>query len=196
MTTYEEIKKDYTYVALLDTEASKTIKEFQRKFDKVFGTSGNVCRWPPHTTISISNLLSSKDLEDVKSDCNCIAKLQKTFDIKFEKMSITKEVAQKSTTYYITLKIKKNRYLEALSQKVMKVAQKHEVPYDKFTEYKFHVTLGKYAASKLNEKELQKIIGNKNTIPKATISSFSIFYATINNPKLKSAIEVERFNFK
>jgi 2'-5' RNA ligase len=190
-----QIKKDYAYVALLDPKTSQVIKEIQSRLKKVCGNSEYEGQWPPHTTISFGNLLSSNELVEVKKNFNNIAQSHKPFNIYFEKISIIKKVVQKNKYYYITFKIKKNKYLDALSREVMKVAQKHDIPFDKFTKYRFHVTIGKYAVSDLSKRKLLEIIGNKNTIQKAMISSFSIFYSTFNNPRPKNATEVDRFDF-
>ncbi len=188
------MKNDYTYIVLLDKDSAEVVRNIQKKLTESFGPSEYIDQWLPHSTISFSNLLSEDELEEFKNECTKIASDHHTFKIRFEKVSLIKKEIRGNVFYSLRLNIEKNDALESLSNDMVELARKYEVPLDKFTADHGYVALARYT-EELDEEKIKSIIGHIENLPQPTISSFSIFYSMLNDPKPDKAKEIATFNF-
>ncbi len=97
--------------------------------------------------------------------------------------------------YSLRLTIKENTVLDLLSKDVTDLARKYEVEFDKFTADHFYVALARYE-TELDEEKVKSVIGSLEDLPQPTISSFSIFYSLLNDPKPDKAKEIATFNLQ
>lgn len=188
------MKKDFTYISLLDEAATQAILEIQKGLDDVFGHSDYADQWPPHTTISFGNQLDENEIKAVEEACEEIAKSTTSFHVNFEEAAIVAREIQGEKFFSLRLKISKNEELEKLTEKVISLAKKFEVPFDVFTGNGYHVTLGRYSIPNLDQEKLSEII-TLDRLPKPLINSFSLFYSMQNIPKPEKSVLVKTFYF-
>ncbi|MCX6736205.1 MAG: hypothetical protein NTZ13_03930 [Candidatus Parcubacteria bacterium] len=185
----------YTYISFLDEATTHTIQKIQEKLNKEFGYSKYTDEWPPHLTVCFGNMLSKEEVAEVIKECEIVSPRHKPIQIQFEHVAITKREIQGEIFYSLRLKIKQNKDLERLSDDVSFIAEKYQIPFDAFTNDHYHVGLGRYSTQDLDEQKVSEIIDLRRIIG-TVITSFSLFYSIVNEPKPEKAIEVARFLFK
>jgi len=183
------MKKDYTYIVLLNEESTSFVRGIQKKLSDKFGASEYQFQWPPHITVSFGNALDEKELEQVKNSLESIFRGQKAFQFDIEIISSKKKEVQEETFTSIRLKVKDNKELKSVSEKVTNIAQKHEIPFDAFSEDHFHLGLGRYKNIEIHENDLKSII-DLDKFPELTISNVAVFFSMVNEPKPEKALNV------
>jgi 2'-5' RNA ligase len=187
-------RSDYTYIAVLDDVSTAAVRDVQAKLAQVLGHSAYMDEWVPHVTVCFGNMLSEKELSEVRDRLAHIASVQKPIQISFSSVMIQKRQIVDDTFFSVRLKVAVNGELEELSLKIAEVARDYQVPFDVFTTDHFHVGLGRYKVENINEEPLRELIAIE-TLPQPIISSFSIFLSLQNNPKPASATEFFRLEF-
>ena len=188
------MKKDYTYIVLFDEVTTRVVRDIQAKLSGVFGFSEYPKQWQPHITVSFGNLLTDEELSEVRKELQGIAQDFSPFQLKFNNYQINQREINGNSFFSLRLKLAPNPELDVFSERVREVAKNFETPFDVFTKDHYHVGLGRYARSDLDDEKIKEII-TIDTLPEVIIRSFSIFHSMENTPKPEKATEIERFNF-
>ncbi|MDB4984332.1 MAG: hypothetical protein JWM20_511 [Patescibacteria group bacterium] len=187
-------KHDYTYIALFDQASTDAVLGFQDEIRKVLGHSAYTDQWVPHTTVSFGNSLSQEEVEQVGIELADVFKDQKSFKIRIAAVHMRERMVDGRKVGALRLKLSPNADLDALSEKVVSIAKKYEVPFDVFSENHFHIGLGRYELEGLENVNVEEIIHLDPNL-EITVTSVALYFSMENDPKPDKASETASISF-